>query len=110
VLKQVGLFGVVEVECHAAVGIDRRRVIVHEAIKPQLSAARVPRTRYAYRFLLADYSDGSLTIARATWAAESAKAFVDAVKKKFGLEDCRCHCSEEQSTGAYGTSFCFSFA
>ena len=35
--------------------------------------------------LLADYSDGSVTIARATWAVESAEAFVAAVKKKFGL-------------------------
>lgn len=35
--------------------------------------------------LLADYSDGSVTIARATWAVERAEAFVAAVKQKFGL-------------------------
>ena len=35
--------------------------------------------------LLADYSDGSVTSARATWAVERAEAFVAAVKKKFGL-------------------------
>ena len=35
--------------------------------------------------LLADYSDGSVTIARATWSVERAEAFVAAVKQKFGL-------------------------
>ena len=35
--------------------------------------------------LLADYSDGSVTNARATWAVERAEAFVAAVKQKFGL-------------------------
>jgi uncharacterized protein (UPF0332 family) len=36
--------------------------------------------------LLADYSDGSVTIARATWAVARAEEFVAAVKKKFGLQ------------------------
>jgi uncharacterized protein (UPF0332 family) len=35
--------------------------------------------------LLADYSDGSVTIDRATWAVDRAEAFVTAVKRKFRL-------------------------
>lgn len=35
--------------------------------------------------LLADYSDGSVSIARAMWAVECAEAFVAAVRKKFCL-------------------------
>jgi len=35
--------------------------------------------------LWADYSDDTVKMERSVWAVESAGAFVDAVKKKFGL-------------------------